>query len=133
MKINSRMKKMNKHVIIYTACTAMLLTMGLSGCYYDHEDLLYRNAASPDCTIISAKFSTDVGPLIQSKCATAGCHDAGGSAGGAVLETYTQISALAARINQRCVIEKTMPPGGPLSTSEIAIISCWISSGTPNN
>lgn len=127
------MKKIRIRVIIYTACVAMLVTIGLSGCYYDHEDLLYHKTGSTDCTTINAKFSTDVAPLIKSKCATSGCHDAAGSAGGTVLETYTQISGMSARINQRCIVDKTMPPGGALTTSEIAILSCWISSGTPNN
>jgi uncharacterized membrane protein len=109
------------------------MTAAFSGCYYDKEELLYGNSGTINCATISAKFSTDVKPIIQSKCATAGCHDAASASGGAVLETYTQIAAQSARINQRCVVEKNMPTTGPLPPAEIAAIKCWIDSGAPNN
>ncbi|MEO8416390.1 MAG: hypothetical protein ABI472_22195 [Ginsengibacter sp.] len=102
----------------------------VSGCYYDKEQFLYP--AAP-CTSISAKFSIDVFPIIRNKCATVGCHDVISAAGGTILETYAQIYAKASRIRQRCIIDKTMPPGGTLTTSEIAVLSCWISSGSINN
>jgi uncharacterized membrane protein len=110
-----------------------MMTTSVSSCYYDKEELLYSGKGAISCGTISAKFSTDVNPLIQSKCATSGCHDAAGASGGSVLVTYTQIAAQTARINQRCVVDKTMPTSGPLSPSEIAIVKCWIDSGAPNN
>lgn len=111
-----------------------ILATSVAGCYYDKEELLYSGrTTAPACGTISAKFSTDVKAIMLNKCATAGCHDAAGAAGGAVLLTYTQISAQAARINQRCVVIKDMPTSGPLSTAEIAIVKCWIESGAPNN
>lgn len=109
------------------------LLPALQGCYYDKEELLYHKTGGVDCTTVSAKFSTDIAPVIKSKCATAGCHDAAGSAGGTVLETYTQIAGMSARINQRALVDKTMPPSAPLTTTEIAALTCWINSGTPNN
>ena len=127
------MKRRSTPRIIIAAIAVITAALGLQGCYYDKEELLYHKSGTVDCTTISAKFSTDVAPLIKTKCATAGCHNAAGSAGGAVLETYTQIAGLSARVYQRCVIDKTMPTSGPLSTSEIAIITCWVNSGTPNN
>lgn len=119
--------------ITIAACSILLVAMGLQGCYYDKEELLYHKTGTVDCTTVSAKFSTDVAPLIKTKCATAGCHNAAGFAGGAVLETYTQIAGLSARVYQRCVVDKTMPTSGPLSTAETTIISCWVNAGTPNN
>ena len=122
---------------IFPAVSALALMalpcLMMAGCYYDKEELLYRKPIAADCTTVSAKFSTDILPLIKSNCATAGCHDAGGSAGGIVLENYTQISGAAVRINQRCIIDKTMPPGGPLTTADIAALTCWLNSGAPNN
>jgi uncharacterized membrane protein len=50
-----------------------------------------------------------------------------------VLESYTQVANSAGGINQRCIIEKTMPPSNPLTPNEIAILTCWINAGTPNN
>lgn len=108
-----------------------VLLLFQAGCYYDKEDLLYPGS-NVDCNTISAKFA-DVAPIIAGKCATAGCHNTATAAGATVLETYDQIRAKAERINQRTIIEKTMPPGATLSAAELAILKCWISSGTPNN
>ncbi len=110
-----------------------IMAANFTGCYYDKAELLYGASGTVNCTTISAKFSTDVKPVIQNKCATSGCHNAAGAAGGAVLETYTQIAAQSARIRQRCVIDKTMPSSGSLPAAEIAAIKCWIDSGGPNN
>jgi uncharacterized membrane protein len=126
------MKRLSKPFIVAISAT-FICAVVLSGCYYDKEELLYHNTGATDCATISAKFSTDVAPLMANKCATAGCHDAASGAGGSVLETYGQISATAAKINQRCVVEKNMPPGSALSAAEIASLSCWINSGSPNN
>jgi uncharacterized membrane protein len=110
-----------------------IMMSSLSGCYYDKEELLYSGKGTISCGSISAKFSTDVSPVIKTKCATSGCHDAAGSAGGTVLVSYAQIAAAAARINQRAVVDKTMPTSGPLSIAETSILKCWIASGAPNN
>jgi uncharacterized membrane protein len=111
----------------------LLVIFIVSGCYYDKEEELYPGSGTVSCTGVAAKFTTNVKPLMQRKCATSGCHNAASSAGGVVLETYTQIAGKAARINQRCVVEKSMPPGAPLNSTEIATIKCWIDSGSPNN
>lgn len=115
--------------IIMSIITAM--TTVSTGCYYDKAELLYPDG-NVDCSAVSATF-TKVQSIMSSKCNTSGCHNARDAAGGTVLETYDQVKAKAGRINQRAIVEKTMPPGGPLSTSDIAILTCWISSGTPNN
>ena len=109
------------------------MLFSVAGCYNDKEELLYAKTRVVDCSSTSAKYSVDVSPIMQNKCATSGCHTAAANAGGASLENYTQVAALAARIKQRCIIDKTMPPGGALTPGEITILSCWIDSGTPNN
>ncbi len=124
------MRSLNKFVAVLFLA---VMAASSSGCYYDKEELLYSGKGAINCATISAKFSTDVNPLIKSKCATSGCHDAASASGGSVLVTYAQIAAQTARINQRCVIDKTMPSSGPLSAAEIAIVKCWIESGAPNN
>ncbi len=120
-------------VVITPLLFLFVMCVFISGCYYDKADLLYGTIAPIDCATTSAKFSTDVNPIIQSKCATSGCHNSASGAGNCVLVTYAQISAQSARINQRCVVEKTMPTGGPLAAAEIASLKCWIDSGSPNN
>lgn len=110
-----------------------MMVINFTGCYYDKAELLYGGSATINCSTISAKFSTDVNPIIQTKCATAGCHNAASAQGGTVLVTYAQVAAKSALIKQRCVIEKNMPPTGALPPAEIAVIKCWIDSGSPNN
>jgi len=105
------------------------MTMLTAGCYYDKEELLYPGSAV-DCSTVSATY-TKVQTIMTNKCNT--CHSARSAAGGVVLETYDLVKAKAGRINQRAIVEKTMPPTAPLTTEEIAILKCWIASGTPNN
>jgi uncharacterized membrane protein len=115
--------------LIMSILTVMINVM--TGCYYDKAELLYPDG-SVDCSTVSATY-TKVQAILTSKCNTSGCHNARNAAGSTVLESYDQVKAKAARINQRAIVEKTMPPGGPLSAGDIAILQCWISSGTPNN
>jgi len=109
------------------------VAFSVGGCYYDKEQLLYPPSAANSCDSINAKFAVSVLPLIEEKCATTGCHDAASAAGNTVLTTYADIAAHASLINQWAIVDKTMPLTGPLSPAQIAILNCWISSGSPNN
>lgn len=104
-------------------------TIWLDGCYYDNEETLYH-LIIVDCATIPATFDANVHSIMVSKCATAGCHDAT-TAGGSVLLTYADVKLSASRINQRTIVEKTMPPGGGMTTDELNILKCWISNGAP--
>ena len=107
------------------------LLIFLPGCYYDKEELLYPSG-NVECASVNATF-TSVKPIIDSRCATAGCHNSASAAGSAVLETYDQVKAKADRIHQRVIIDKTMPSDKPLSANEMAALKCWLSSGALNN
>jgi hypothetical protein len=127
--------KNNKKMLISKKTTpvslAVCFVLIIAGCYYDKEDLLYPN--NTDCTTINAKYSTDIAPLMSSKCTTSGCHDAASNAAGLTLENYAQVSALAGSINQRCIVARTMPPSDVLTATEYSKLKCWIISGVPNN
>jgi uncharacterized membrane protein len=122
----------HKLPILFSLIIILTITF-FSSCYYDREDLLYPGSGTVNCTTVSAKYNTDVKPILQTKCNSAGCHNAASAAGGTVLETHAQVAAKTARITQRCFVDKTMPPGSPLSPGEISVIKCWIDSGAPNN
>ncbi len=101
-------------------------------CYYDKSELLYPGSTTEvDCSIINAKFSANVLPLITSKCAIPTCHDA--ASGRVTLISYDQIFAQKDRIYARAVVEKTMPLSGPLLPAESNILKCWINNGAPND
>jgi uncharacterized membrane protein len=114
-------------VFALPATTVILAT----GCYYDKGELIYPNS-TVDCSKVTATY-TAVKSIMAGKCNTTGCHNAASAAGSAVLETYDQVKALAGRIKQRVIVDKTMPPGNPLTSSDISILTCWINSGMPNN
>jgi uncharacterized membrane protein len=109
----------------------LILIAGLESCYYDNEEELYH-LTPVDCSTVNASFSQSVLPLITTKCATSGCHNAS-AAGGVVLQNYDQINAKADRIKQRVIVERTMPPGGGPTLDQANIISCWITNGKLNN
>ena len=112
---------------------ASLVTMIIlaTGCYYNKRELIYPGT-TVDCSKVTATY-TVVRSIMAGKCNTAGCHNAASAAGSTVLETYDQVKAMAARIKQRVLVDKTMPPGNPLTAPDIAVLTCWINSGTPNN
>lgn len=119
--------------ITAAGCIGLLFTAVSPGCYADKEELLYPGSVSAvDCNTVSAKYAADVQPIIASKCATGGCHDASAS-GGVVLQTHSQVSAKKDRVYARAVVEKSMPSSGALSAAETAKLKCWIDSGAPNN
>ena len=122
---NTKLRMKRTNVII------ILLFTSVTGCYYDKAELLYPGL-SPDCNNISARYS-DVQPIIALNCATTGCHDSGTRAGNTVLETYDQVRVKADRIFIRTIVERSMPAGKTLSPQEIAVLNCWLNSGTPNN
>lgn len=121
---------LNRKGWIIMSIITVMVTAG-TGCYYDKAELLYPDGVV-DCSVVSATFAK-VQSIVSAKCNTSGCHNARDAAGGTVLETYDQVKAKAGRINQRAIVEKTMPPAAALSGGDIAILKCWISSGTPNN
>lgn len=111
-----------------TLMVMLLLAMvAAHGCYYENAGL-----EPIDCTNVQPKFSTDVLPLIQSRCATANCHDASAS-GGIILQNYTQVFTVKDRIKTRAVVQKTMPVFTPLNAAETATLKCWIDNGAINN
>jgi uncharacterized membrane protein len=113
--------KMN---LIYAVSMTCLLII-LASCKYDTVPF--------DCSAVSATFTADVQPLISSKCSYSGCHASNNPAAGIALETYTQISAYKNSVRNTVIVNKSMPPSGPLPAAEMSKIQCWIDAGAPNN
>ena len=98
------------------------------GCYYDKEETLY--GAAVNCSSVNYTYTNNVSQLITAYCATSGCHDAS-NAGNVTLNSYSQVVEQSSRVNQRAVVDRTMPPGVKLTAEQIGIIKCWIANGTP--
>jgi uncharacterized membrane protein len=119
---------MMKQKIFYCALSLLALT---ASCTNKKESI--TPPANEVCGATPTSFSNDVHVIFQTSCAKSGCHNAASGAGGVVLETYDQIISKIDRIQQRALVEQTMPPTGPLSTKDINTIQCWINSGVLNN
>jgi hypothetical protein len=78
---------------------------------------------------LGVSLTADVMPIIQSECATNGCH---GNSQSPLLSDEQSVIVAADRIKAR-VVAGTMPPTGSLSDSEIQAIADWVDCGAPNN
>jgi hypothetical protein len=110
--------------------TGLLIIFGgiiflITSCSYDKEVL-------DNCTTTPATFSAHVSTIIQVRCATQLCHDANSTNVGGPFTNYTLIKNKATQIKD-AIEAGVMPQGSTLSQAEIAIISCWVQSGAPNN
>lgn len=58
------------------------------------------------------------------------CH---GNSGGVNLETYASAVSSLNQIENAVVVQKSMPPSGPLSAANQALIQAWVNAGGPEN
>ena len=103
----------------------------LHSCYYDKEEEIYGPVT---CDVTDVTYSSHVAPIINSSCATTGCHVSGGSGPG----NFTVFNELIAKVNNgsfenRVLIQQTMPPNSELSECDLQTLEIWINNGAPNN
>lgn len=89
------------------------------------------NGTAVDCGTV--KFSSTILPLISSKCATSGCHDATSTSGPGPLTNYAQIFASRVQIISSVNANRMPQTGGPLSSAQKLQLACWSDAGSPNN
>lgn len=111
-------------------CSAVLLVSS-SGCYYDVESELYPSSY---CDTTNVTYATKVVPIIQSNCATPGCHVSGGQGNG----DFTVYADVKARVDNGQLqadvfVNKTMPPSSALSACDVNVLKIWVGQGAPNN
>lgn len=88
-------------------------------------------AKSGTCDSIS--YAKHIVPLINTQCATVGCHSSGSGNG-----DFTAYVGVKAKVdnntfNNRVVVLGDMPPGGALQSADLEKIKCWLGKGAPNN
>jgi hypothetical protein len=89
------------------------------------------DGTSVDCGTV--KFSSTILPLISSRCATSGCHDATSSNGPGPLTNYAQIFASRVQIISSVNANRMPQTGGPLSSTQKLQLSCWLDAGAKND
>ncbi|HMC98031.1 MAG TPA: hypothetical protein VKG92_10265 [Flavobacteriales bacterium] len=121
-----------RHLLFALVATALLST---GGCYYDNEETLYPNSF---CDTANVTYSGTIEPLVQSKCATPGCHVPGGDGAG----DFTTYAGLVSQIvNDGPLLASirwspgatVMPASGKLPSCDIKKFEIWIAAGYPNN
>lgn len=115
--------------VFLTITTIVMISIATEGCYYDNEEELYPITDSTEIT-----YTKNIQPIIANNCAIPGCHVPGGSGSG----DFTSYSGVKAKVDngtfhQRVIVEKTMPPAGPLGNNQLQILEKWINAGAPNN
>jgi len=112
--------------------SALLITAGILAFAACKKESTSSNSTL-DCSTVSAKFNTDVLPIVLSSCATStSCHASGSHEGPGALTTYQQLYSSRDNIRSS-VASGFMPQGSTLSTSAKNKILCWIDSGAANN
>ncbi|KAA3633331.1 MAG: cytochrome c [Bacteroidetes bacterium] len=107
-----------KKISILAVFATMLL---FASCKEDGTDV--------DCSTVT--FSGTIFPLVDQNCNTAGCHAAGTQ--NPEFSTYEQIKAMVdnGNLKKQVLDDRTMPPNGSLSNTELAEIQCWLDAGAP--
>jgi hypothetical protein len=75
-------------------------------------------------------YANQIRPILDANCQNSNCH--GGNANIPTFATYADVQAKADRIKARTGAG-TMPPSGPLASSDVQLISDWVDQGAPNN
>lgn len=97
-----------------------------AGCYYDNVEELYPGAGN--CGDVPDTYNTKIAAILSNNCALSGCHVAGAEAPN--LSDSSVVYGKIDRIQERAIIQKNMPPGGPLSSCDMKALQNWISGGT---
>ena len=113
----------------------VVIAFGLAGCLTDKGELV-EGAPEGYCDSLQATYASTMKTLIDTRCATPGCHGAQSSLGD--FTTYASMQAVGAlsesQIGNRVStlsISEVMPPGNPLPDSLKQVFECWVSNGFP--
>jgi len=81
-------------------------------------------------------YAVDIKPIIDTKCATPGCHEPAGTGNG----DFTVFSGVQSKVDNGTIITrvygaKDMPSAGSpqLTADELSNLKCWLDQGAPNN
>ena len=109
----------------------ILFILALYSCYNDNEEELYGPVS---CDVSNVTYSNQVIAIINSSCATTGCHVTGGTGPGNFM-SYNDLKATIdnGTFENRVLIQKTMPPSTPLSDCDLQILQTWLDEGALQN
>ncbi len=121
--------------ILLLLSVVLLISLAMTGCYYDKEDALYPPA--PACDTVFVTYSGSVSPIMTASCNV--CHNSVTASGGVVTDNYTSLAVIAKDGRLWGVVSYQsgflqMPKDLPqLSACDLAKIKKWTDAGSPNN
>ena len=95
----------------------------------DSEGCIFTVGATVGKGDTGTKLSTDIVPIIESKCAVSNCHNGTQSPD---LRNSSNIISNAPAIKS-LTQSGSMPKNGTLNSSQKALIACWVDDGAKNN
>lgn len=124
-----------------TSIFLLIVSFGLTSCYYDKADKLYPSNGGA-CDTTNSQYTSDVKPIIKTNCLDQGCHTSSNPSGLIVLETYSGVQSMVSGDRLMNAIKQTYPTGSTknmppaankISDCEINKIQSWINHGAQNN
>jgi hypothetical protein len=119
-------------IIVATAFTVI----SVYACTKNSTNLDYASQAN--CTNITATYIVDVKPIINTKCATSGCHNASSAKEGINLSDYANASSQFKSNNKNLIsihhgsgVEAMPKNGSKLSDIDINKLDCWVKNSCP--
>lgn len=111
--------------------------LSMESCYYDNEEYLYGESNCDSTTTFT--YQNKVKALMDSRCATSGCHGGSSPANGVDLSNYNNVKSGFQNLSMMCNIRHEsgcipMPKNeGQLSRCEIRALERWQENGYPEN
>jgi hypothetical protein len=115
---------------------AVILLVGVSSCYYDNEEDLYRYVKT-DCDTLNVTYAGTISPIMQTYCN--GCHSASAPSAGIITSTHAGLQAIALNGSlygsmSHASAYSPMPKNSPkLTDCPLAKVRIWVAAGAPNN
>jgi hypothetical protein len=88
-----------------------------------------------DCTGVTPTYSSDIKPILDTNCATSGCHNSGSKQAGIDLSNYPGAKNISSQDRFLGAIRHTkgfvpMPQNSSkLNVEKIELIDCWVQNG----
>ena len=128
------MKNILSYTIFFITIALAVLSFGMTGCYYDKEEILYPQTV---CDTAVVTYSTTITPILSSFCIS--CHGGSTPSAGIKLDTYADVNVqiingrLWGAVSHATSYSPMPKNAAQFNTCNLTKIKKWIDAGAPNN
>ena len=114
----------------------LIVSLGMSSCYYDNRDDLYQYVITA-CDSSAVLYHQQVVTILDAQCTS--CHNAGLAEGGVRLDSYSHLlpyvnnGRLLGAIRHEQGYQPMPSASQKLSDCDLSVIEKWVQGGAPNN